>query len=441
VSTGHRLFTTSALAFVFRLLGAAIMLGVQVVIARKLGGNQLGLYAVLLSVCNIIAVVLPTGFQTIASYFAASYAGAERGTALRHFIAQAFAQTLLSALVTFLLGAQIIAMTGHGTLQVTDNWHVIVAAATGLALMQLSSSILVSLKKALFGLAGDAVVRPVVTALAFCFALQMALNGNTITLLFKLLAVAFIGLGMIYGMFAVRAVSAVPAKTEPMSPERRQWWFYAVPWTVLALAGDYFFDIDLLMLTAYLNLTELAIFGIAARLVSLAAFGINAIYAVSLPDFFSARAKGEEVLFAQQLQRTNRVAVMMSCVMLVGATFVAPPVLALLGTEFGNAATPFAVLCLCPMIRAVFGPTALMLSMRQQPYKPLPAVAFGFACLFVCNAWLVPLYHLNGAAISAVLATFIWSASLWLVTWREIGVDVSIFSGVFSTNQIAPPRL
>ena len=440
MSTSRKLFTTSAAAFAFRLIGAGIMLGVQVLIARKLGGEQLGLYAVLLSVCNVITVVLPLGFQTIAGYYAANYASSARGHPLRQFMLQAYGQTLLAAVVAFFFGAQLIALFGFDAAVITDHWPILVAVGLGLALMQLSASILISFKKALVGLVGDAVLRPWLTAAALLMALQSASQLEAIPYLFKLLAIAFGSLALLYFLFTVLAARQIPASPEPMGEERRNWWFYAAPWALMALGTDFFFDIDLLLLTPFLSLADLAVFGIAARLVSLAAFGVNAIYAVSLPDLFSAQSREGDAAFMQHIQRTNRIAVLMACLMLAGAVVVAPFMLAVLGKEFALASTPFAILCLTPLIRAVFGPTALLLSMHEKPYAPLPPMMLGFTTLLLANLVLVPLWHINGAAISAVLATLVWSFSLWVVAKRETGLSVAIFSNRFAAQKIADLR-
>ncbi len=413
------------------------MLGLQVLIARKLGGEQLGRYAVLLSVCNIVAVVLPLGFQTIASYFVAIYANANRGHALRHFAVQAYGQTIAMAFVALLFGSQILFLFGRDLMNFAEHWHYVVAAAFGLALMQLSASILISLRVALIGIAGDAILRPLVTAVALFAAFAAVEVPDVVATLFQFLAAGFVAIGLIYTLLAASKIRTLPDTSEPLNTERRQWWFYAAPWTMLALAGDFFFDIDLLLLTPYLDLQSLAVFGIAARLVSLASYGVNAVYAVSLPDLFQTGGEAADPRFIQQIKRTNTIAVLMSCVMLVGAYFIAPLILNFLGPVFAEAAMPFAILCLCPLVRSVFGPTALMLSMHQRPYSSLPPIAVGFTTLLIGNAMLVPTYHIEGAAWSAVLATLLWSGSLWILAKQKTGIDVSIFSGFLARNHSA----
>ena len=85
-----------------------------------------------------------------------------------------------------------------------------------------------------------------------------------------------------------------------------------------------------------------------------------------------------------------------------------------------------AVLCLALVVRSVFGPASLVLSVHDRPYATLPAVALGVVTLVVSNLLLVPPFGLMGAAIAALASITLWSAAQWLTVMRIAGVDVSI---------------
>jgi O-antigen/teichoic acid export membrane protein len=87
------------------------------------------------------------------------------------------------------------------------------------------------------------------------------------------------------------------------------------------------------------------------------------------------------------------------------------------------------------VIRSVFGPAQVVLSVHNRPYTSLPAVAASMATLVVANLMLVPSMHLLGAALAALLAMTVWSAALWYTAYRVAGVDVSIRA------RLMPPRL
>jgi len=78
------------------------------------------------------------------------------------------------------------------------------------------------------------------------------------------------------------------------------------------------------------------------------------------------------------------------------------------------------------VVRSIFGPSSVVLSIHNKPYAALPAVGAALAMLVIANLWLVPPFGLMGAAVAALIAMTVWSGSMWLITLRIAGVDVSI---------------
>ena len=63
MSLRHRLFRQSTVIFGVRLFGAGLTFLVQVAIARVFGSEALGEYILIMATVNIIAVVMPLGFE------------------------------------------------------------------------------------------------------------------------------------------------------------------------------------------------------------------------------------------------------------------------------------------------------------------------------------------------------------------------------------------
>jgi len=98
----------------------------------------------------------------------------------------------------------------------------------------------------------------------------------------------------------------------------------------------------------------------------------------------------------------------------------------LFGSAFQAGVVPLVILCVGLVIRSMFGPASVMLSVYNRPYTSLPAVAASMATLFVANYLLVPHLGLLGAALAAIIAMTVWSGALWLTALKVAGVDVSI---------------
>jgi O-antigen/teichoic acid export membrane protein len=225
---------------------------------------------------------------------------------------------------------------------------------------------------------------------------------------------------------AWRVISALPVSTTPMRAETRRWWRFALPWVVIALATDFFFDLDLLVLSKLLPIDQLAVFGICTRIFSLVSFGVVIIYAVTMPDMFEANARGDQAHFHRRIADANLIATGFAALISFAVMF-ADPLLRLFGPSFVAGAVPLAILCLGLTARSIAGPTALVLSIHDRPTASLPPVAFGFAVLLLGNVLLVPRCGITGAAIAAALAMALGSAAQWLVTRHHTEMDVSIW--------------
>ncbi len=73
MSLRQRLLSQSTIIFGARLFGAALTFFVQVAIARFLGSQALGEYILVMATVNVVAVVMPLGFEATGTYFAAEY--------------------------------------------------------------------------------------------------------------------------------------------------------------------------------------------------------------------------------------------------------------------------------------------------------------------------------------------------------------------------------
>lgn len=430
LSIARRLFTTSAVMFAVRLFGAGVMFAVQAGIARLMGAESLGQYALAVSVMNLIAVAIPLGFPAVASYFASQYATHGHGGLLRQFYRQACLQAFALGILALLIGPVILSNFGGVAGDLSHHWRPVVLTAIALSMLTLTGAVIIAFKRPFIALAGDGISRPLVLALSFALAYRFAPGDKVHGLLwFSCIGTGI--LALIYVWIGWRFIAAVPAKAIHAS-EQRRWWFYALPWALLALVGDFFFDFDLLLLSWQMPYTELAVFSVTTRLFSLAAFGVTAVYSISLPHLFEAEANRIPGALLARIQHTNIAATGTAVAMLVGALIIAPFAFMLMGPAFVKATGPLAILCAALLIRSVFGPGALVLSLAQKPYRPLIPMAIGIAVVMIGNYFLVPIYGLYGATISAAFALSIWAAALWFITLRLTGSDVSIFPAIFA---------
>jgi O-antigen/teichoic acid export membrane protein len=421
----HRLLSQSTVIFGARLFGAGLTFLAQVAIARFLGPQALGDYILVMATVNIIAVVMPLGFETIGTYFAAEYRAKGEGRLLRGFMLRAYGHTAVTGALLLLLGYPVAALFGEPGRALAAHWIPAAVLAIATATVLVSGAMLVGLKRPFAGFFAETLFRPMLALAGFAVAINLS-GGSQITTLLWVLAIGYSLVALVQLVLVVRAVHTIPLETELRHDEWRRWWRFAVPWIALAVAGDFFFDIDLLLLAGHLSREELAVFGVCTRVFSLVSFGVGAVYAVTMPDMFESRALEDHAAFHRKVGEANLVATGLSVALLLIVLVGSPLAFMLFGPAFSAGVVPLVILCVGLIVRSVFGPASMMLSLHNRPYTSLPAVGASIATLVVANFALVPRLGLLGAAIAALISMTVWSAAMWLTALKIAGVDVSI---------------
>jgi len=427
MSVRARLFSQSTVIFGARIFGAGLTFLLQVAIARLFGADVLGEYILVMASVNIIAVVLPLGFEATGTYFAAEYRAKGEGLLLRGFMLRAYLHIAICGALLLAAGNPVASLFGASGRLLAAHWAPAVLLCMATAVVYVSGAMLVGLKRPYAGYFADSLFRPLLAIAGFSIALS-ALSGATgrLDVLLWVLALGYALVGVGQFVLLWRSVADIPIEVAPRRAEWRRWWHFAVPWMALAVAGDFFFDIDLLLLAGHLPTDELAVFGVCTRIFSLVSFGVAAVYAVNLPDMFESEAMKDRAGFLRKIREANFAASGLALVLLVGVVVGSPIAFMFFGPAFQAGVGPLTILCVGLVLRAMLGPASIMLSVHNRPYASLPAVAAAMTTLVVANFALAPPFGLMGAAVAALLGMIVWSGALWFTALKVAGVDVSI---------------
>jgi len=320
-----------------------------------------------------------------------------------------------------------------------DHFIPVALLAFATAMVYINGALLVGLKRPFAGFFADTIFRPIVVVAAFLSTMSFAVPVEGFSVMLWAVAGGYVVIALVHFGFVVTSLDRIPDTAEPRPSEAARWWRFALPWVLISLATDFFFDIDLLLLSHALSREELAIFGICTRIFALISFAVAAVYAVTLPDMFESEANADREAFKRKVGDANFVASIISVVLFGGVVVVGPFALMLFGPSFSAGAAPLAVLSLALVVRSVMGPASLVLSIHDRPYASLPSVGMGVVTLVLCNWLLVPPFGLMGAALSAIIAISIWSVGLWWVALRTAKLDVSIMQWFRARRAAAVP--
>lgn len=423
-----KLASQSAIIFAARLFGAGLVFLAQVAIARVWGSGTLGEYLLIIAAVNLIAVVMPLGFETIGTYFAAEYRAKGEGGLLRGFALRGYGHVITVSLVLAFAGYPLAGMFGEPGRILMGHWVPACLLAFGTSMVFVSGALLVGLKRPFAGFFADTIFRPLVVIAAFLIGMATGDRDVGFSDFIWIVALGYCVIALVQLSIVLVTIFRIPTLIEPRPREWRRWWRFAAPWVVIALATDFFFDIDLILLSGQLSHQQLAIFGVCTRVFSLVSFGVAAVYAVTMPDMFEREAVSDRDGFHRKVGDANLVAGALAIVLFAVVTVLGPFALLLFGPGFQAGAGPLSVLCLALVVRSLFGPAALVLSVHDRPYASLPAIGLGIVTLVLANLALVPTHGIMGAALAALIAITLWSGGMWLTVLMSAGVDVSIFS-------------
>lgn len=409
-----------------RLAGAALVFAMQAVMARTWGANALGDYLLIIAAINLIAFSMPMGFNVIGSYFAAIYAAAGNGRQARSFLLRAWRNVVIAAVLVLLVGPLLLSTLGEGGALREVCWAAAVLA-TAMALVFVNGAVLVGLSAPLAGFAADVVFRPLVMMAGFIVAVALGGPFATVQTLIRVAALGYAAVAIVHSAIALAAARRLPAGPRPQPEEHRRWWRFAPPWAMLALATEFYFDIDLVALAPLMPRQDLAVFAVCTRIFALIAFGVGAVYAVATPSVVAADAEKDSPRFIRRMTEANLLAAAFSAAAGVGAIVFGAWVLRLFGEAFVAGAAPLALMCVGLTIRSLMGPAPLVLSLHDWPYAALPATAVGLLTLPLGNLLLVPAYGALGAAGAAAMSMTIWAVALWLTALKYTRLDVSVF--------------
>lgn len=434
MSIRRKLLSQSALVFGVRIAGAGLVFVIQALMARLWGPEVLGQYLVAIAVANLLAISMPLGFQTIGTLFAAEYAAKGEGRNLRRFLLHAYGHILFPGLAILAAGGALAPLLGSAGTQLAAIWLPVAILALGTALIYVNGAVLVGLKRPLAGFFADTIFRPLIVAAGFGILLATQV-GAALSPLLWIMALSYAAVAVIHFFITVHSARQLPDGDSDMTGLARRWWHFALPWVFIALASDFFFDVDLLLLTPLLEHEAIAVFGVCTRIFVLASFGVMAVYSISVPGLMEDEANADIKGLSGKIADANLAAAGLCIALLAGVLVCGPLVLSLFGPEFEAGLVPLLLLTAALGVRSIFGPASLILSARNYPYASLPAIGLGLVVLILGNYILVPGMGLNGAALAALLALGTGAGGLWLTALRLTGIDVSILPALTRLGQ------
>lgn len=438
VSLGSRLmgglFSTSVLLMAARVVGLLAGFGTQILLARLLEPEGLGIFYFATSIAYVVSMIAAFGYPVIAVRFISRYRTRGNEMLKAAFVNRAQMDT---AIVSFVGMALVIilaaALSGDGPTRLA------VAAAAlaipALALSKIYASVAGAIREFALSYMLNLLWRPVlfivvIGTVAIATAHSSALMA---ALVFSFVSVVIVVL-QFKGM-----IRHFPSLIGRLPADRRQilqWRIASAPLLILAAFSTFINDLNMALLGTIVSKPDLAVFGVCLKLALIVEYAVSLIHELAAPDISDALVRKQSSTVDLAVARVNVMAVFATLVSVAGVFIFGRLVLSMFGSDFVRAFPILLMLVVSQFIRAAFGPSMLTLISAGAQRNVVIVFLIAIVGFSIGNLILVPIFGLIGAGAAFVAMTAFWTSALALISSRKLGLrlDIAASMGVWQRS-------
>ena len=426
-----RLISGSIWAFGGQAISIAAALAANIFLARLLAPNEMGLYFLAFSLASSAAIVAQLGLNRTVVRLVAESIGADQPARALAAVRTVFRLGILGGVVVAGL-----LLTGIG------EWlalHIFNSAILAKVLVPIAFwAIVISLRslqaEAFRGLhdirsatiLGDPLSRSVLVILLA--ALWVSRRGATLDVALWLSIVAAIASGILAAIclrqrtnqLRIRATDSATGRVDLPALQ-----ILAVSWPLLVTGLTIFLltQVDLWVIGAYRPHAEVAIYGVAARLVLFVAmpiFIINSVLASTIAELY---AQGRKEELERVLRTAATLAGVPSFVVLLAFTLAGDKILSLIyGAYYQQAAGILTWLSFGQLSNVWVGSCGIVLMMTGHQGTMMRITAFSGLLVLAGDLYFVTVYGIMGVAVVTVVGMTLQNVLLLVVTKKKTGI-------------------
>ena len=405
--------------------GAALSLGVHLMLARVLGGEEYGRYVFALAWMNVLLLVGKFELDTASVRFVGAYSGTNQWAFLRGFLTRSAQIVGLASTGIMFASAILIAVL----MDRFERGMALTFLAASLllpvsAMAQLKASALQGFKQVARSQSPSLVVRPIVFVLGIVilhYGLQRTVSAPVAILLqFGATTVALI--------LTVRFLNGVMPDEIRQATEAfdTRYWIKTAAGLLVISGGQTILstNADVLVVGSLLGPELAGRYGAASQLASAVSFGVSAISFIALPFIADLYARQAMTQLQALIRHVARLALILSVPVLLVLVIGARPVLSAFGPGFADASWLLILLGFDQLIGALFGISGYLLVMTGHQVTAA-RVIIGCAVLnLVLTFILTPVLGMMGAGLATTITTLV--RSYLLVTRMRTALGLSL---------------
>lgn len=422
------LFSTSMLLMAARVVGLLAGFGTQILLARMLEPEGLGIFYFATSIAYVVSMVAAFGYPVIAVRFISRYRTRGNDILKAAFVSRAQMDTAIvsfAGMVLVMLLAAI--MPGDVTTRLAVGAAAV--AIPALALSKIYASVAGAIREFALSYMLNLLWRPVLFIVVIgAVAIAMAHSSAIMAaLVFSFVSVVIVAL-QFKGL-----MTHFPSLTGSVAADRRQvmqWRIASAPLLILAAFSTFINDLNMALLGTIVSKPDLAVFGVCLKLALIVEYAVSLVHELAAPDISDALVRKQSSTVDMAVARVNVMAVIVTLASVIGVVIFGRLVLSMFGPDFVRAFPILLMLVVSQLIRAAFGPSMLTLISAGAQKSVVIVFSIAIVGFALGNLILVPMYGLIGAGAAFIVMTAFWTAALALISNHRLGLRLDIAASI-----------
>lgn len=386
------------IVFAGKLFAWGARFALAILLARLLGADGYGLYAIALSIATVASAMAVFGLDAAMIRYVAVFAARGDVPRLRGAVQVGFAiPMVLSVAVAcgLVLLADSIARSVIGNAQLAPLLRVIALLVPALVLNSLLAATLQGMRLFSRSVLAEQVFQPIIRgALLVAFALTGL--DPTLALVASLVSTAAVGIAMAVWLW--RALPAAASTDRPVGEIVR----FSLPVYFSNLINTFSGNLQTLLLGALSSVASAGIFAIANQIQLIGTLFHAAIVRATMPLFAELHDAAERRRLEQLYQTTSKWTFSLNVPFFLVAIAFPEALLALFGAEFVDGTQALVILAWGAIVNAATGTSGAMLDMTGHTAMKLINATVSVGLAIGLNLLLIPPLGVVGAAIAAV---------------------------------------
>ena len=398
-------FLNISQAFVLQVLGMIVGFTSNIILARSLGVGTYGLYSLGLSWMLMFSLISRLGFDMGSNRFIPVYLDNNRWDKVKAIILSSQVLVLLFSTIIYGIVYFFINYVLNLTIEKKQFFSLFFLVLPFYSLIIINGSIFRALKRINLALTSLIVISFVFSGfIGYCHYIKgIAISNSLIAKSYLIINLVVL---LLYN-FALFKTNKKEFKTQKPSFELNTWLKISIPLLFIDSLQLLMAQSDLLMLGVLSTTEEVGFYQAGIKISAIAAFGLGAVTFILAPEISKLYHKGAHEELQQKISQSAKLlfifATLVSAIILVFGGFI----LSLFGNNFTTAYYAMAILTFSQFTTVFHGTAGFVMSLTGHQNEALRIVLITVIINLGLNYVMIPLYGIEGAAISTTLATII----------------------------------